>query len=71
MPVLDHPVHPSTVTGPGHRYGCWNLPGDLRHTMSNRCRYDLSLSDPACTDCCHRGSGESYDQQIRSNAANG
>lgn len=22
MPVLDHEVHPSTIQGPGHRYGC-------------------------------------------------
>ena len=26
MPVDDHPVHPSTKIGQGHRYGCWNLP---------------------------------------------
>lgn len=26
MPVEDHPVHPSTVIGEGHRYGCYNHP---------------------------------------------
>jgi len=24
MPVIDHPVHPSTKKGDEFRYGCWN-----------------------------------------------
>lgn len=26
MPVIDHPVHPSTSKGADFRYGCWNRP---------------------------------------------
>lgn len=26
MPVIDHPVHPSTQISQDHRYGCWNRP---------------------------------------------
>ena len=65
MPVLDHGTHPSTVIGPDHRYGCWNLPGQLNHAMSDRCRYDMSLTDQNCEGCTHRGKGEAYDKLIR------
>ncbi len=79
MPVLDHPVHPSTMTGPEHRYGCWNREAfkseyvhqsciaytTVKDRMSRECRYDLSLTDPACTDCKHRGDGEAYDASVR------
>lgn len=65
MPVIDHPVHPSTVRGPGHRYGCWNLPKELNHRMSNRCQYDLSVTDPCCSGCMHRGEGEAHDALVR------
>lgn len=68
MPVIDHPVHPSTAKGPGHRYGCWNKPEQLNTAMSNRCRYDKSLTDECCTDCEHRGKGEQYEQQVRMSA---
>ena len=68
MPVIDHPVHPSTMRGPDHRYGCWNKPAELNCAMSDRCRYDRSLTDNDCTDCVHRGKGESYAEQVRSNA---
>ena len=77
MPVIDHSTHPSTQRGPGHRYSCWNRPrpgslvnldklGMIPNRMSTECRYDLSLSDPCCTDCKHRGSGEEYDKSVRS-----
>lgn len=69
MAVLDHPVHERTKKAAGHRYGCWNLPGELNHAMSDRCRFDLSLTDPSCTDCQHRGKGENYDSMIRGNGA--
>lgn len=39
---------------------------DVANRMSVECRYDMSLTDPCCTDCKWRGSGESYNQQIRS-----
>ena len=77
MPVLDHEVHPSTKKGPEYRYGCWNKPrpGNLVNLggnfglrlfrMSRDCRYDMSISDPNCTDCKHRGSGEAYAESVR------
>jgi hypothetical protein len=65
MPVVDHPVHPGTVQHAGHRYGCWNLPAELNHRMSNRCRYDMSVTDPCCSGCKHRGEGDEYDAQVR------
>lgn len=69
MPVLDHDTHESTVIDDKHVYGCHSLPEDLNHRMSNRCRFDLSLSDPSCTGCQHRGKGEAYDQMIRKKGA--
>ena len=39
----------------------------LEHTMSTECRYDMSLSDPKCEGCKHRGSGEAYDKRVREN----
>lgn len=65
MPVIHHATDPRTVTGPDHRYGCWGLPEELNHRMSDRCRYDKSLGDPNCTDCVHRGKGEAYDKMVR------
>jgi hypothetical protein len=38
----------------------------IEHTMSKECRYDHSLTDQRCQFCNHRGSGERYDQMIRS-----
>lgn len=37
------------------------------YKFSTECRFDMSLSDPACTGCQWRGSGEDYDKMIRSN----
>jgi hypothetical protein len=34
--------------------------------MSQECRYDASLTDPRCTTCEKRGSGEKYSEMIRS-----
>lgn len=30
MPVLDHPIHPSTQHGADFRYGCWNRPSRFK-----------------------------------------
>ena len=68
MPVINHDVHPSTVQGLNHHYGCWNLPEYLDHAMSNRCRYDMSLKDRYCADCVHRGKGEAYEESVRRDA---
>ena len=38
------------------------------HRMSTECRHDMSLTDPRCGDCKHRGSGEVYANTVR-NAA--
>ena len=35
------------------------------HKMSRECRYDKSLTDPRCSTCRHRGSGEEYSRKIR------
>lgn len=37
------------------------------NTMSQECRFDMSLTDPGCEDCPWRGSGEKYDAEIRRN----
>ena len=38
----------------------------IEHVMSKECRYSESLTDQRCQFCDHRGSGERYDQMIRS-----
>lgn len=37
----------------------------VENRHSKTCRYDRSLSDPACEGCKWRGSGEEYDQKVR------
>lgn len=90
MPVIDHPVHKSTIKDSQHRYGCWNKDRNFKayyapqrfagsdgykpvfrfeavrieHAMSKECRYDMSITDPCCSDCKHRGSGEEYAKQV-------
>lgn len=41
----------------------------IPHVMSRSCRYDLSLQDARCGGCKHRGSGEKYNQMVRSKGA--
>lgn len=83
MPVLDHPVHEAVRINDGHRYGCHNrrpfqsvVFGAEAYglqfwpfKMSDECRFDRSLSDPACVGCHHQGTGEAYDKAVRSRAA--
>ena len=84
MPVIDHDVDPSTQKGADFRYGCWNHQraegywastwswhgkAFIAHRMSLECRYDMSITDPNCTDCKHRGSGEAYAQSVREHGA--
>lgn len=38
----------------------------IEHRMSKECRYDMSLTDPRCDGCNHRGSGERYNEMVRS-----
>ena len=38
----------------------------VMHKMSTDCRYDMSLTDARCTNCKHQGSGEAYNQMVRS-----
>ena len=37
----------------------------IPHVMSRECRFDMSLKDPWCEGCKHRGSGEAYDAEVR------
>ena len=37
------------------------------YRFSTECRFDMSLNDPACEGCKHRGSGEKYAEEIRRN----
>jgi len=80
MPVENHDVHESVKIDSSFRYGCHNRKpyaysyvaspwGNNRmivnHVMSRECRFDMSLRDPACDGCQHRGSGEAYDAKVR------
>ena len=38
----------------------------IEYRMSHECRYDMSLNDPRCENCKHRGSGERYNEMVRS-----
>lgn len=38
----------------------------VENTMSEECRFDMSLKDPKCDGCEWRGSGEKYDEMVRS-----
>lgn len=80
MPVVEHEVSEKVKIGSDYRYGCHNKPlpefgqvvrstfsgEEWPYVFSTECRFDMSLSDPACTGCEHRGSGERYDTMIRS-----
>ena len=80
MPVEDHAVHERVKIGADYRYGCHNMHrptvGDTvsstysgakwPYVFSTECRFGLSLTDPACTGCEWRGSGEAYDAMVRS-----
>lgn len=37
----------------------------IDYTMSNECRYDMSLTDIKCDGCRHRGSGEAYSDKVK------
>ena len=41
----------------------------IPHHMSRDCRFDMSLQDPSCQGCQHRGLGELYDSNIRRHGA--
>jgi len=83
MPVLDHEVHHSVKHGEDKRYGChnraayadgytastWGTPSQVKNAMSRECRFDMSLKDPWCEGCKHRGSGEAYNERIRLNGS--
>lgn len=85
MPVEDHAVHEMTRFDDTKRYGChnrgayagaymahpWAATGGkwAEYRMSRECRFDMSLRDPWCEGCKHRGSGEAYDAKVRAAAA--
>lgn len=77
MPVLDHEIHHSVIAAPDKRYGCHNRKpyadsyiangkDIVPHRMSRECRFDMSLKDLMCEGCKHRGSGEKYNEMVRS-----
>ena len=35
------------------------------HSLSHNCRFDLSLADPACKGCDHRGEGLAYTERVQ------
>lgn len=41
----------------------------IKYEMSRECRFDMSIKDPMCEGCKHRGSGEQYNEMIRSKGA--
>lgn len=41
----------------------------VQHVMSRECRYDMSLTDPRCDGCTHRGSGEKYSAMVSAKGA--
>lgn len=38
---------------------------EVKHVMSRDCRFDMSLTDPACEECRWQGMGEKYAEEIR------
>ena len=40
----------------------------VQDRTSKECRFDFSLTDPSCTGCKHRGSGEEYARKINETA---
>lgn len=82
MAVLEHEVHEKVKIDSSFRYGChnrekyfdtfvahpWAATGghEQEYRMSRDCRFDMSLRDPACDGCEHRGSGERYNEMVRS-----
>ena len=52
----------------GHQPIWWLERVRIPHVMSRECRYDMSLTDPRCTDCKHRGTGEAYAARVRADA---
>lgn len=80
MAVLTHEVHDKVRIEHDKPYGChnhqdrsegylgstWGTAKFIEFRMSKECRYDMSLTDPRCENCKHRGSGEEYNEMVRS-----
>jgi len=45
MPVIDHPVHQSTVRDESHTYGCQHF------DIGRKCRFDKRAKDSRCNGC--------------------
>lgn len=83
MPVENHEVHAKVKIATNKPYGChngdrtsagyigspWGTPKFIVHAMSTECRYDMSMTDPRCENCKHRGSGETYAKMVTENGA--
>lgn len=68
MPIADTTPHSLTKRTAADPYGCSNGKRPENPVFSDECRYDHSLTDPRCSECEHKGTGEAYDKMIRSNA---
>ena len=53
-----HDINPSTRTAT--QRVVW-----VTHSMSMECRFDKSLTDTGCADCCHQGAGEKHAEQLK------
>ena len=83
MPVEDHEVHEKVKIAENKPYGChnvdrnsegylgspWGTAKFIAHVMSTECRYDMSMTDPRCDGCKHRGTGEAYAKIVTENGA--
>lgn len=63
QPFADWYYAPDRIYRPDGSFGERQV--FVPHTLSTECRYDMSLTDWKCTDCAHRGLGETYDRMIR------
>lgn len=41
----------------------------IKYVMSRECRFDMSLTDKWCEGCKHRGSGEAYNEMVKTKGA--
>ena len=47
-------------------FGYYRMKGKhIHNVLSTECRFDMSLTDPACEACWWQGMGEKYAEEIR------
>ena len=69
----QRPAEDAGYWAPDRRHfpdGRWEMTQtQVPYRFSAECRNDVSLTDPHCTGCEHRGTGEAYTEKIRKEAA--